>query len=351
MKQERKFGKLFGLARSVYRIRKAEKSNKLQERHPEVEYRLDVLLRDREARERHGLTAQASAVVVGVPEATVRRWNGMFFGNQANLVNRSRRPLNFRRRGARTPELGDRIVELRTTPATMAWGKCKLGALLRSEGWEVSDSSVGRVVSELLASGAIERIRYGKRVPGCPPPRRHARRGIAPKASVPGEVWQMDTTFVRVDGRQRPVVTAIDVVSRRVLARAVPDASATAAADFLAEMIGIHGAPNSIQTDGGSEFRGAFEDLCEMHKISLYVLPPKSPKLNAKIESWHGCMKREMINTAFDPPETVDELNDMLDDYCHLYWADRPHGSLGYLTPMAYSQLRHSGQSSIRHMC
>ena len=41
----------------------------------------------------------------------------------------------------------------------------------------------------------------------------------------------------------------------------------------------------AIQVDGGSEFQAAFEAACQARGIRLFVLPPRSPKLN-------GCVQR-----------------------------------------------------------
>ena len=40
----------------------------------------------------------------------------------------------------------------------------------------------------------------------------------------------------------------------------------------------------AIQVDGGSEFEAVFEEECQMRKIKLFVLPPRSPKLNGGVE-------------------------------------------------------------------
>ncbi|MBI2867376.1 MAG: DDE-type integrase/transposase/recombinase, partial [Chloroflexi bacterium] len=40
----------------------------------------------------------------------------------------------------------------------------------------------------------------------------------------------------------------------------------------------------TIQVDGGSEFRAAFEEACQQRGIRLFVLPPRSPKLNRCVE-------------------------------------------------------------------
>ena len=40
----------------------------------------------------------------------------------------------------------------------------------------------------------------------------------------------------------------------------------------------------AVQVDGGSEFMAAFETACQQRGIHLFVLPPRSPKLNGCVE-------------------------------------------------------------------
>ena len=40
----------------------------------------------------------------------------------------------------------------------------------------------------------------------------------------------------------------------------------------------------AIQIDGRSEFMADFENACQERNIPLYVLPPRSPKLNGAVE-------------------------------------------------------------------
>jgi hypothetical protein len=43
-------------------------------------------------------------------------------------------------------------------------------------------------------------------------------------------------------------------------------------------------AVESIQVDGGSEFRTDVEESCAESGIDLFVLPPRSPELNGCVE-------------------------------------------------------------------
>ncbi|HKM47520.1 MAG TPA: hypothetical protein VJX69_08020 [Terriglobales bacterium] len=40
----------------------------------------------------------------------------------------------------------------------------------------------------------------------------------------------------------------------------------------------------ALQVDGGSEFAAQFEQSCQERGLHLFVLPPRSPKLNGAVE-------------------------------------------------------------------
>ena len=42
--------------------------------------------------------------------------------------------------------------------------------------------------------------------------------------------------------------------------------------------------PKAIQADGGSELQAAFEQACQDLGLKLFVLPPRSHKLNGQVE-------------------------------------------------------------------
>ena len=92
---------------------------------------------------------------------------------------------------------------------------------------------------------------------------------------------------------------------------------------------------NAIQVDGGSEFMAEFEQACADKKIRLYVLPPKSPKMNGAVERCNGTWRYEFYG-VYDLQPSVEAINPILDSFQHLYNHHRPHGALGGLTPAQY---------------
>jgi len=91
----------------------------------------------------------------------------------------------------------------------------------------------------------------------------------------------------------------------------------------------------AIQVDGGSEFKADFEAYCQERGIRLFVLPPRSPKLNGKVERLQRTFEEECYQCT-DVPLRVAELAAALRDYETTYNTIRPHRALGYRTPAQY---------------
>jgi hypothetical protein len=199
------------------------------------------------------------------------------------------------------------------------WGKARLGPLLRAEGHAVSDSTVGRMLSALIARGVVQPVPHLRRQLGRRrgPARRHALRlpkGF--KASTPGALVQLDTLTVNPTGeRSIKPFTAYDPVARFTAARACRRATSQAAAGFLDHLLAAFPFPvQAIQVDGGSEFMATFETACQAKGIRLLVPPPKLPELNGAVERANGAWRYEFY-ACYDLPHQLADLNRQIDSW------------------------------------
>jgi transposase InsO family protein len=92
---------------------------------------------------------------------------------------------------------------------------------------------------------------------------------------------------------------------------------------------------HAIQVDGGSEFQAVFEEACQRRGIRLFVLPPRSPKLNGHVERANRTHTEEFYEVA-DLPWSVAELNQHALVWEQVYNTLRPHQALGYKTPKQF---------------
>jgi transposase InsO family protein len=217
------------------------------------------------------------------------------------------------------------------------WGKDKLQRLLQQEGIALSVSMVGRILSSLRARGQLlePRGRISARKRSLPRP--YAQR--KPKdytPSAPGDLVEVDTLDVRpCPGTSLKQFTAIDVVGRHCVLELASAATATLATRVLDAFDRFPFPVRAIQIDGGSEFKGAFEAACQERELPLYVLPPRSPKLNGHVERSQRTHTEEFWECTPTPPQLA-ALRPALRAWEQVYNTVRPHQALGYLTPQQF---------------
>jgi len=93
-----------------------------------------------------------------------------------------------------------------------------------------------------------------------------------------------------------------------------------------------------------------FGKACERLGVALFVLPPKSPKLNGHVERMQRTVREELYTRpmSFKIPELQRELNAYLDHYNR----ERPHQALGGLAPLEYlARMREESVPRESQMC
>jgi len=219
------------------------------------------------------------------------------------------------------------------------WGKDKLAVLLPEEGVSCSASTVGRIIRRLKGRGVLKEpvpnhISARKR----PRQRPYATRKPKEYAiSLVGDLVQLDTLDVRpLPGVLLKHFTAHDVVSRWNIVSVYSRATANTATDFLNTLEKRMPFPvKAIQVDGGAEFEAIFEEECQKRGIKLFVLPPRSPKLNGAVERAHRTHTEEFYEVT-DSSFDLTELREELLEWEEVYNTVRPHQALGYVTPLKF---------------
>jgi len=285
----------------------------------------------------HRRNAALTCRYFGISRQTFYRWRRRYHpGRLASLEERPRRPRRVRR-PTWTPELARAVQGLRE--AYPRWGKDKLTPLLREAGWLVSTSMVGRILSQLRKHGVLlEPPRAGVAVRRPRPPRPYAvRKPRTYQAKLPGDIVQVDTLDLRpLPGVVLKHYTARDVISRWDVVEVHTRATAATAAGFLDAIQTRMPFPvRAIQVDGGSEFQAQFETECQRRQIRLFVLPPRSPKLNGCVERAQRTHTEEFYE-VWDLDWTVAALNRQLLAWEEVYNTVRPHQALGYRTPKQF---------------
>lgn len=281
---------------------------------------------------------EAATDHANVDKRTLQRWRAALVASGGNVNALDPKSTAPHKRRARyiPPALEARIIWYRTTYPRI--GAKKLVPLLKREGYDVSISYISRCISDLKQRGRIpNKVKLSwyansgthreikrskvKKV------RRSTKRGI-----------EIDTIVRHIDGRKRYVITAIDVVRRVSYARAYTSHSSATARDFLKQLIRV--VPFDIveiQTDNGSEFGKHFHDACVALDITHYHTYPRCPKMNAHIERFNRTISEEFIvyHRAL-LRDSVPDFNHTLNNWLRWYNEERPHESLGFLSPLEY---------------
>ena len=103
----------------------------------------------------------------------------------------------------------------------------------------------------------------------------------------------------------------------------------------LTALFAQHGAPGYLRSDNGPEFVAQAVQLW-LHDSgvqTLYIEPGK-PWQNGKEERFNGTVRDECLNRFVFG--SIAEASVRLNSYRHEYNSERPHSSLGYLTPQAF---------------
>jgi putative transposase len=274
----------------------------------------------------------------GISRQTFYRWLKRYEPlDLTSLEERSHCP-HHRRQATWSFSLERKVLTLRLQ--FPRWGKDKLVVLLLQQGESVSTSMVGRILLRLKQRGQLVEaprpaVAGSRRALRFRPyavrkPRQYA-------VSRPGDLVQVDTLEVRpVPGVVFKQFTARDVISRWDVIQAHGRATAQSATEFLETL--LHRMPfpiRALQVDGGSEFAAQFEQACQQRGLHLFVLPPRSPKLNGAVERANRTHTEEFYQVTACSLE-MKKLNRELRHWERIYNTVRPHQSLGYLTPQQF---------------
>jgi putative transposase len=161
--------------------------------------------------------------------------------------------------------------------------------------------------------------------------------------AAPNQTWSIDFMSDRlVDGRKFRLLNVIDDFNRESLAIEVDTSlPSLRVIRVLEKLIAERGCPATIRCDNGPEFIShKLEEWCSdaNRKINLQFIQPGRPMQNAYIERKNGSMRRELLNAYLF--YSLAEVRTMSEEWRTDYNTERPHKSLGYLSPVKYAELK-----------
>jgi putative transposase len=271
----------------------------------------------------------------GFSPDTISRWMRAYSERGlAGLEPRSRRP-----RRVRQPETSlaavQRIQALREQYPR--WGREKLRVLLEREGVCLSAKSIDRVIHRLKARGALREPARPRK--GAKWRRERLRRPRDLVVNRPGALIQVDTKQVSVAGAKAVYqFGAVDCFTRKRVVALSPRLTSAQGAAFLQRLTArFPFAVEAIQSDGGSEFLGAFGPQVEALEITHYFNRPNYPQVNGMVERSFRTDEEEFYQVE-ELPAQFGGLEAALLRWNQVYETVRPHQALGYKTPEQFYQ-------------
>jgi putative transposase len=238
-------------------------------------------------------------------------------------------PSSYRYRSTKPSDetLKKRIRELAQTHRRI--GCPQIHTRLRREGWTVNHKKTERIYREEKLS---LRLRWKRKRPAI-------ARVALPVPQQANQVWSMDFVHDRIwQGRRFRVLMIVDDFTRECLATEVDTSLGGERVRQVLERLKIErGRPAVIRTDNGPEFTGAtLDQWAHENRVQLHFIEPGKPYQNAFVESLNSTFRRECLNDNWFT--SLPEARELISSWRMAYNGDRPHSSLGNLTPFEFAE-------------
>jgi putative transposase len=175
-------------------------------------------------------------------------------------------------------------------------------------------------------------------------PRRRPRRRATPRprplpASGANHVWAYDFVFdACANGQTLKCLTVIDEYTRECLAIDVAASiRSERVIEVLSKLLSVRGAPRYLRSDNGPEFvsRAVLRWLSDAN-IETALIDPGKPWQNGSNESFNGKFRDECLGMQWFPNRVDAKI--LIEQWRREFNAERPHSSLGNLTPSEFAR-------------
>ena len=268
--------------------------------------------------ERSGKTVSDVCIAFGVSRATWYKWKRRYdaYGIDG-LKNQSRKPHNIKNLKV-TEELEKLVLELRLNNR---FGPMRIRfRLKRKYGVSLGTKTIYNLLKRhKLNVLAVKLKRKYKRF----------------EMKHPNELVQMDTKgpfYLKASRTKHYFIHVIDDCSRKVVSKWCNRRTSEAALSVLKEWVKLHGKPNKVMHDGGTEFTSTdFKNFLILNGIKDKQIPKGYPQEQGKVEAYNKIVISEFLQ--------IEELKDEKDgaekyeSFVNSYNYEREHGGINGMTP------------------
>ena len=268
--------------------------------------------------ERSGKSISDVCIAFGVSRATWYKWKRRYdiYGVDG-LKNQSRKPHNIKNVKV-TEELEKLVLELRLNNR---FGPMRIRfRLKRKYGVSLGTKTIYNLLKRhKLNVLAVKLKRKYKRF----------------EMKHPNELVQMDTKgpfYLKASRTKHYFIHVIDDCSRKVVSKWCNRRTSEAALSVLKEWVKLHGKPNKVMHDGGTEFTSTdFKNFLILNGIKDKQIPKGYPQEQGKVEAYNKIVISEFLQ--------IEELKDEKDgaekyeSFVNSYNYEREHGGINGMTP------------------
>ena len=268
--------------------------------------------------ERSGKSISDVCIAFGVSRATWYKWKRRYdtYGIDG-LKNQSRKPHNIKNVKV-TEELEKLVLELRLNNR---FGPMRIRfRLKRKYGVSLGTKTIYNLLKRhKLNVLAVKLKRKYKRF----------------EMKHPNELVQMDTKgpfYLKASRTKHYFIHVIDDCSRKVVSKWCNRRTSEAALSVLKEWVKLHGKPNKVMHDGGTEFTSTdFKNFLILNGIKDKQIPKGYPQEQGKVEAYNKIVIAEFLQ--------IEELKDEKDgaekyeSFVNSYNYEREHGGINGMTP------------------
>jgi putative transposase len=245
------------------------------------------------------------------------------------LVGLDRKSYRYRSSRDDDEAIRRRLRELAS--ARRRFGYRRLGLLLAREGITINHKKLYRLYREerltVRKRGGRKRA-LGTRRPMTLPQDRNQR-------------WSLDfVSDALADGQRFRVLAVVDDFTRECLALVANNSlPGTRVARELDRIAGLRGYPRMVVSDNGTELTSnAMLAWQQDRSVEWHYIAPGKPMQNGFVESFNGRLRDECLNEHLFISLT--QARQIIEDWRIDYNTERPHTSLGGLTPVEYADQR-----------
>lgn len=218
------------------------------------------------------------------------------------------------------------------------YGYKRIMVLMQRQGYQIGKNKTYRIYRE---EGLQVRTKRRKKTTS-------KLRTKLPRPQRINRIWSMDFVHDRLaDQSKFRMLTIVDHFSRESVAIEV--GKSLVAKDVIRCLCRLkitRGLPDIITVDNGSEFSGNEMDIwAHQNKVKLHFIRPGKPVENAYIESFNGRLRDECLNV--NQFYSVDDANEIIQEFREDYNNWRPHSSLGNRTPSEYIKVNQNLESAV----